>query len=61
MRNKKFIRTQGHNNLHSLKMAMGLLEKQRLRARSMLLARTAGKVDYWAKTELPRLEAAKVA
>lgn len=40
-RNKKFIRSQGHNNLKSLKMAMGLLQDQKYRAHTMLLGRMA--------------------
>lgn len=45
--NKKFIRQQGHNNVASLKIGMRRLEQQKLRARMMLLARVAGKVDYF--------------
>jgi hypothetical protein len=53
IKNKKFIRVQGHNNLVSLKYATRLLEQQRLRARMMLFARVAGKVDYGMKMEEP--------
>lgn len=49
--NKAFIRKQGHNNLLSLTYAMRRLEEQRREARTMLLARVAGKVDYQMRLE----------
>lgn len=45
-KNKHFIRHQGHNNLMALKIAMKRLEEQKRRARGMVLARQASKVDY---------------
>jgi hypothetical protein len=48
---KRFVRSEGHNNLETLKLAMRGLEKQRLRARTMLMAREYAKVDYQCKME----------
>lgn len=46
IKNKKFIRRDGHNNLLTLKYNMRRLHQQQNEARMMLLARAAGKVDY---------------
>lgn len=43
---KRFVRSDGHNNLETLKLTMRGLEKQRLRARTMLYARAAAKVIF---------------
>lgn len=48
-KNKVFVRTQGHNNIETLKVMMRALEKQRLRARTMLLARPSALVEYQTK------------
>ncbi len=48
---KSFVRSEGHNNLETLKLSMRGLEKQRLRARTMLLARAAAKVVFRANME----------
>lgn len=48
---KKFVRTQAHNNLETLKQSMRGLELHRLRARTMLLARMAAVVEHTLKME----------
>jgi len=59
---KAFIRRQGHNNLLALKHAMKRLHAQRVKARTMLLARVASKVDYAMKIdEKPVQKPAKAA
>lgn len=56
--NKSFIRRHGVNNLATLKLAMRRLKGQRLKARTMLLARMASKVDYAMKVEQPKTQVA---
>lgn len=56
--NKSFIRRHGVNNLATLKLAMRRLQGQRLKARTMLLARMASKVDYAMKVEQPKTQVA---
>jgi hypothetical protein len=48
--NKRFIHQQGHNNLESLKLAMKRNEQMRLKARMMLFARQAAKVEHKRRT-----------
>lgn len=46
-KNKTFIRTPaGHNSLAMYKTTLKLIHQQRLRARTMMLARMAVSVDY---------------
>lgn len=53
---KKFVRTQAHNNLETLKQSMRGLELHRLRARTMLLARMAAVVEHTIKMEGEHVE-----
>lgn len=48
---KAYARSKGINNLETLKITMRSLEKQRFRARTMILARMAAKVDFEMKME----------
>ena len=50
--NKTYIRTTGRNAPNACWIRQRLWDKQRLQARTMLLARHAGRIEYRNKTEL---------